>query len=130
MINNLPNMHLLNSRVLRYLSISLFIYLFIVSGMYILVDWMAVRQDFSYIIIYIIAYVVDYFATLLLVFGGRSNFYKLIKFIIHTATFSLLGLIFFRVVLEFKLHYIVATVVSAIALMPLRYLSNKYLVYR
>lgn len=121
---------LINHLVLRYLLLSALIYILIVFGMYVLVERVGVPKSYSYILVYIIAYAVDYFATLFLVFGGKSSVRKLIKFIIHTATFSLVGLLVFRMLLGFKVQYIVATVVSAVALMPVRYMSNKYIVYR
>jgi hypothetical protein len=116
--------------LVRYFSVSIVVYVFILGGMYLLVDWLQVNKVASYVIVYICAYVVEYAMTLTFVFRSDHHWLKVFKFITHTASFLLLGTLLFRVMLDWQVQYLIATFAVAVVLLPFRYLSNKYLVYR
>lgn len=115
--------------LLRYFSVSAGVYVFILGGMYVLVDRLHLEKVFSYVLIYGVAYVAEYTLTLLFVFRRQHAWLKMLKFAANTALFLVLGSLLFKGMLLLQIHYLVATVAAAAALLPFRYLSNKYFVY-
>jgi len=116
--------------LVRYFSVSIGVYVFILGGMYVLVDWLQVDKVVSYVIVYICAYIAEYTMTLIFVFRSDHHWLKVMKFVIHTVGFLLLGTLLFQTMLGWQVQYLIATFAVAVLLLPFRYLSNKYLVYR
>ncbi|MBV5338216.1 MAG: hypothetical protein J0665_01470 [Deltaproteobacteria bacterium] len=114
----------------RYFSVSIGVYVFILGGMYLIVDLLQVDKVTSYILVYLFAYLAEYAVTLTFVFCNEHHWLKVLKFIIHTAVFLVLSTLLFRAMLGWHVHYLIATFAVAVLLLPFRYLSNKYLVYR
>jgi putative flippase GtrA len=115
---------------LRYLFTSAASYLFILVTLFILVDWLGFEKVIAYVLVYLAAYVLEYMATLRLVFRTQHHPRKAVKFVLYVACFLALNTWVFKFLLSLGLHYLIATVVTAGLLMPFRYLVNKYWVYR
>lgn len=116
--------------LVRYFSVSMGIYIFILVSMYVLVEWIEMEKVSSYLLVYICAYLAEYVLTILMVFRSSHNWKKVIKFIIHTVFFLAIGTLLFRIMLYLEMNYLIVTFAVAILLLPFRFLSNKYLIYR
>lgn len=114
----------------RYLSLSVFMYAFVLCAMYLLVDRLGVEEVTSYVAVYATAYVIQYVTSLRFVFRARHSRAKVLKFVLNTAFFLVLGAGLFRGALLLGVNYLVATVAVAVLLMPLRFLASKLFVYR
>lgn len=114
----------------RYLSLSVFMYIFVLSAMYLLVDRVGVEKVTSYVTVYATAYVIQYVTSLRYVFRARHSGAKVLKFVLNIAFFLALGAGLFRGALALGVNYLVATVGVAVLLMPLRFLASKFFVYR
>jgi hypothetical protein len=120
----------IRSRLIKYFSVSGIVYFFIIFGMYLLVDILNFDKIFSYIIVYFFAYISEYFMTLFFVFKGSHSISKVIKFIVHSFFFMVFGTFFFKIILQLNINYIYATLTVAFVLVPFRFFSNKYFVYK
>jgi putative flippase GtrA len=116
--------------LVRYLSVSVSVYVIILAGMYLLVDRLQIDKTASYVCIYLCAYLAEYALTLTVVFRSDHHLRKVLKFVINTALFLGLGTLLFRLMLWWQVNYLVATVGVALLLLPFRFLTNKYFVYR
>jgi hypothetical protein len=116
--------------LVRYFSLSIGIYIFILGSMYVLVEWIKIEKVLSYVVVYFCAYLAEYLLTVLMVFQTSHNWKKAMKFIIHTVSFLAMGTLLFRTMLYFQINYLIVTFAVAILLLPFRFLSNKYIVYR
>lgn len=114
---------------IRYFSVSALAYVFIMVGMYVLVDVLNIAKVASYLLVYATSYVVEYLMTLSFVFRKTHHWLKIIKLIIHTLVFLALGALVFDGLIKIDINYLVATLLTAIILLPVRFLSNRYLVY-
>lgn len=122
--------HDLFRALVRYFSVSAGIYVFILLGLYLLIDWLQVDKIVSYILIYLSAYVTEYVVTLTLVFRKDHAWQKMAKFAVNTFSFLAIGTVLFKGLLSFQVNYLLATLGVAIILLPLRFLSNRYFVYK
>jgi putative flippase GtrA len=116
--------------LVRYFSISISMYMLILAGMYFLVDQLEIDKIISYIIISSFSYIFEYMLTLLFVFPGHHQWLKVLKFLIHTSFFIAIGTLIYEALLVMQVQYLLATFIAALLLLPLRYISNKYFVYR
>jgi putative flippase GtrA len=114
----------------RYFSVSIFVYLFILTSMYLLVNELRIDKTVSYVIVYLLAYLAEYSMTLNLVFRSDHHWLKVIKFILNTAMFLALGTAIFHFMIIATINYLIATIAVAAILLPFRFISNKYFVYR
>jgi hypothetical protein len=114
----------------RYLMVSVGVYVLILGGMYLLVGLLQIDKVVSYVLIYLCAYLSEYALTLALVFRGEHHLLKVLRFVIHTAVFLVLGSLLFRTMLDCHINYLVATIGVAALLLPFRFLVSKYFVYR
>lgn len=114
----------------RYFSVSLGVYIFILIGMYALVEQLQIDKTVSYVLIYLCAYVSEYVMTLTLVFRTDHALQKVAKFAVNMIFFLTIGTGLFEALIAIHLNYLIATLAAAIILLPLRFLANKYWVYR
>ena len=115
--------------VLRYFSVSAGVYVFILIGMYALVDRAGLGKVTSYVLVYLAAYVAEYTLTLRFVFRKPHAWHKVLRFLVNTALFLVAGSFLFEGLLRLGMNYLVATLAVAAALLPFRFLSNKHFVY-
>lgn len=114
----------------RYLSLSVFMYAFVLCAMYLLVGRLGIGEVTSYVAVYATAYVIQYVTSLRYVFRAQHSGTKVLKFVLNTGFFLVLGAGLFRGALALGVNYLVATVAVAVLLMPLRFLASKLFVYR
>lgn len=114
----------------RYISVSVITYVYIFLAMYILIDIVKLNQTLVYIVVYIAAYVFEYAVTLTFVFRAVHKGVKVIKFMFEKIAFALLGAFLFHVLVNMTIHYIYATIIVAVLLLPVRFVTNKYYIYR
>ena len=116
--------------IVRYFLVSASVYIFILVAMYILVDWLHVDQVASYLLVYASAYVAEYLTTLIFVFRREHAWNKLVKFFVNVLAFLAIGATLFKWLTSNQFDYLSATLGVAVILLPFRFLSNKYFVYR
>lgn len=114
----------------KYVAVSVSVYLYIFLGMYLLVDWAGMNEVVAFVIVYAVAYILDYCLTLRFVFAKEHSWVKVLRFMLYVLSFLGLGSLIFKSIIALSVHYIVATFLTAAVLFPLRFLSNKYFVYR
>ena len=114
----------------RYISVSVITYIYIFFAMYMLIDIVKLNQTLVYIIVYIAAYVFEYSVTLTFVFRAVHKGVKVIKYMFEKIAFALLGGLLFHVLVNMAIHYIYATIIVAALLLPVRFITNKYYIYR
>jgi len=114
----------------KYLLTSVFVYIYILAAIYVLVDFLLIDKVLAYITVYITAYVMEYTLTLRLVFNEQHRWRKVLKYVTYVAIFLDLSTLFYKLLLSVGIYYLLATLVAAIVLMPVRFLVNKYWVYR
>ncbi len=116
--------------LLLYLLTSASVYIYILAAIYALVDVCKFEKIFAYIIVYVTAYVIEYTLTLRFVFNEQHRWIKVIKYITYVAIFLGFSTYFFKLLLSFGVYYLLATLLVALALMPVRFIVNRYWVYR
>lgn len=117
------------SSLARYLYVSVSVYAYIFIGIYLLVNLFSLPEFSSYILIYGIAYILDYTFTLFFVFRRKHDFSKLIKYLIYIISFFFINALLYKIALNLGINYLLSVVLVAGILMPLRFLVNKYWVY-
>lgn len=119
-----------NLVLIKYLLLSVFVYLYIFIALYVLVDILHTDEVLAYVVVYITAYAMEYTLTLCLVFNEQHRWAKVIKYITYVAIFVPLATSFYTLLLSVGVYYLLATLLTAVVLMPVRFLINKYWVYR
>ncbi len=115
---------------IKYLLGSVLVYTFILLAIYILVDLIGVDEVPAYVAVYLTAYIFEYTITLVIVFNERHRWGKVLKYIVYLAAFLGLSTMLFKLLISLGIHYLIAIMAIAILLMPVRYIVNKYWVYR
>ena len=119
-----------NLTLIKYVLTSGLSYIYILGNLYILVDLFSLNKVSSYVIVYSTAYILEYLITLLFVFNEKHRWLKVIKFITYVSIFLGISTLLFKLLLSFNIYYLIATLLVALLLMPVRFLVNKYWVYR
>ena len=114
----------------RYLAVSGLVYLYLLGAMYCLVDMFQMNRVSSYVAVYLSAYVLEYASTLWLVFREAHQLRKVVKYITYVICFLFISTAIFKILIAWPINYLAATVLTAILLMPLRFIVNKLWVYR
>lgn len=116
--------------IIRYISVSIISYIYVLSLLYILVSKFNFEKLISYIFVYISVYFIEYILTLIFVFNKSHSTRKLFRFIIYVILFLLISSILYKFLLEIRLNYLIAAILVAVMLMPIRYFFNKIWVYK
>jgi putative flippase GtrA len=116
--------------VSKYLGVSVAMYVSIFLVMYLAVDIIGVSEMKAYVATYAFAYIADYLINLRYLFNRDHSWPTVIKYIVHILFFLGFGSIIFKMITLANIHYLIATLMSAIALLPLRYLAHKFVVFR
>ena len=117
-------------QITAYLTVSVAMYVSIFVVMYIAVDIIGISEMNAYVATYICAYIADYLINLRYLFGRDHSLPTVFKYLIHVAFFLGCGSIVFKSLIIINIHYLGATLLTAIVLLPLRFLAHKYLVFR
>ncbi len=118
------------TQLLKYGLISAAGYASILLLMYVLVDLFGAPKLFSYACVYLVAYMAEYYLNLKYLFYKNHSWAAVAKFICHILFFLLCGSLVFKLFLLLDIHYLLATFATAVALMPLRFLAHKLIVFR
>jgi putative flippase GtrA len=118
------------AQLIKYGLISVVGYATILGLMYVFVDIAKIDKSVSFFFVYLIAYLAEYVLNLKYLFHKTHSLGKVLKFALHIAFFLVSGTFIFKLLLGYGLHYFVATLATAISLMPLRFLAHKFLVFR
>lgn len=116
--------------LIKYLSASVLIYVYILAAMYLCVDVFNLRKVVSYIFVYATAYLIEYTFTLRFVFNKPHRWKMVAKYVTYILLFLGISTYLFKLLISLDVYYITATLLVAVILMPLRFLTNKYWVYR
>lgn len=117
-------------QIAKYLGVSVAMYVSIFVVMYIAVDVIGFSEMKAYVVTYVIAYVADYLINLRYLFYRDHSWPTVVKYIIHILFFLGCGSFVFRFIILANVHYLIATFLTAIALLPLRFLAHKFVVFR
>jgi putative flippase GtrA len=113
----------------KYLSISIGMYIAVFSAMYILVDLLKIDKALAFVVTYFFAYIATYLINLNYLFYEDHSWHIVAKFIIHIIFFLGSGSLLFKLLTDLGLHYLIATFLTALALLPLRFIAQKYFVF-
>ncbi len=115
--------------LIKYLSTSLAVYLYILAALYLLVDVLQIDPVLAYIAIYLTAYAMEYMLTLRLVFNELHRGSKVLKYVTYVGVFLGFSTLLYAWLLSVGVYYLLATLLTAGVLMPVRFVVNKYWVY-
>lgn len=116
--------------LIKYAATSLLVYVYVFAALYALVTWAGLNEVIAYVMVYAGAYLLEYTATLRLVFGVEHRWRMVLKYGIYVAGFFGINTMLFAALIRAELHYMLAAFLVALVLMPARYLVNKHWVYR
>jgi putative flippase GtrA len=117
------------SQIIRYIVISIVGYTYIFLSLYLFVSIFKFDKSIAFMVIYAIWYLLLYFIQLKLLFKTNHKKNNLIKFCVFLLVFYLLANLLYNIGIYLKLDYILATVITILILMPLRFIVSKYYVY-
>lgn len=116
--------------LIRYLLISLVGYAYVFINLYILIDHFKINKSIAFLITYSVWYLFLYFIQLKLLFKSSHKRIKLIKFCFFLGVFYLFSNFTYNLGLYLELNYMVATTLTILILMPLRFIISKYYVFK
>ena len=117
-------------QISKYLGVSVVMYVSIFLVMYFAIDIIGISEINAYVITYTFAYVADYLINLRYLFYSDHSWLTVLKYLTHILFFMALGSVIFKLLLLTNMHYLIATLMSAAALFPFRFLAHKLLVFR
>jgi putative flippase GtrA len=117
-------------QLFKYCLVSVGGYAFIMFMMYLLVDLIRVPAGAAFIVTYAMAYASEYYLNLKLLFLRKHSWIKVLKFCIHIAVFISIGSAVFAILLKMHIHYLAATICTAVVLLPARFAAHKFIVFR
>jgi putative flippase GtrA len=116
--------------IVKYLSVSIAMYLAVLLSMYVLVEVLGLFKTLAYVVTYLSAYVLDYLVNLRFLFYRDHSWTRVGKYVLQIAVFLVVGALIFRFLIAFEVNYLIATLMTAIVLMPLRFFAYKLIVFR
>ena len=117
------------NNLVKYIKISIFTYLYVLTLLYLLVESFQFSKLYSYVFVYISIYIIEYLLTLIFLFSKKHTLLKFSKFIIYIFVFLTLSSTFYNFLLFFEINYLLAALIVTIALMPIRYFLKKNWIY-
>jgi putative flippase GtrA len=117
-------------RLVKYAATSLAVYVYIFAALYALVSWAGMPELMAYVLVYAGAYLLEYTATLRLVFAVQHRWRMVVKYGVYVAGFFGINTALYAALIREEVHYLLAAFLVALVLMPARYLVNKHWVYR
>lgn len=116
--------------VSRYILISILSYLYTFSALFFFIEELNLNQRISFIIVYGIAYILLYGIQLKYLFHKRHDSQKLVRYIASIILFYFSANVIYNLGLFLGAHYLIATALTIIILMPLRLIVFSLLVYK
>jgi putative flippase GtrA len=114
----------------RYLLISLLSYLYTLSGLFLLVDFLEINKIISFILVYGSAYLVLYAVQLRYLFNKKHSQNKLVRYLISIISFYILANAFYNLGLILNFPYLLSAIFGIGIIIPLRIIVYKYYVYK
>lgn len=116
--------------LIRYIIISVFSYGFVFAGLIVLIDLFTVNKTLAFVVVYGINYFLLYKVQLSYLFRTTHHNKKVIRFIVFILSFYLIANVLYNIGLWIKLHYLVATILTVVILMPFRLWVSKNVVFK
>lgn len=116
--------------IFKYAFLSLVGYGFVFLFLYILIDVIQFNTTYSFLIVYGSWYLMLYSLQLRFLFNTTHSKKRFLKFCIYLIVFYITANILFNLGIYFNLNYLIATLITILVLMPLRFLTTKYYVYK
>lgn len=117
-------------QLIKYAKISIISYSYVFLSLYLLVELLDLNESIAFMIVYGILYALLYFIQMKYLFNTSHSKKKLIRFILAIATFYVLANLLYNLGIYLKINYLISTVITIAILMPLRFLTYKYVVYK
>lgn len=131
MIKFLKNKIIDNKKVFsKYVLISLASYLYVFVSLFIMVDHFKCDEHIAFIIVYGIAYLALYNIHLKYLFFKKHDNKKVFRYGISILIFYVLVNVIYNLTLYSGVNYLFSTAISVIVLIPIRFLTYKYFVYK
>ena len=118
------------TQIIRYIYISVIGYAFVFISLYLLVDILELNKSVAFVIVYGISYILLYSLQLKYLFKKNHDKKKFIRFCISLVAFYLIANALYNCFLYFNVKYLIATALTVILLMPIRFLVSKFVVYK
>lgn len=116
-------------QISKYLGISVAMYVSVFIMMYIAVDIIGISKMAAYVATYTLAYFANYIINLRYLYYRDHSWPTVVKYISHIFFFLVCGSFIFKMFITINIHYLIATLFTAILLLPLRFLAYKFLVF-
>lgn len=116
--------------VFKYIFVSFISYLYTFSTLYFLIEKLEWGEKKSFIIVYGFAYLILYGVQLKYLFYKKHDSNKLARYILAIIFFYVSANIFYNLGLYLDLHYLIATALTILILMPLRLFFYSRIVYK
>lgn len=117
-------------QLVKYGLISIVGYVSILALMFVFVTVLNFNQVWSFVGVYLLAYLAEYFINLKYLFYKNHSWAIVLKFVLHILFFIGCGSVVFRLFIDLNFNYLVATILTAIALLPVRFFAHKLMVFR
>ncbi|RMB57414.1 hypothetical protein EAX61_11755 [Dokdonia sinensis] len=114
----------------RYVLISLVSYLFVLTFLFVLVNYFSLNETLAFFIVYAINYFFLYFIQLRYLFAKKHNILRLFKFIAYILVFYALANLIYNAFLSIQIHYMLSSILTIILLFPIRLMVSKIYVYK
>jgi len=114
----------------KYAILSLVGYTFVFLFLFFFVEFMEFNKSFSFLIVYGSWYLILYTLQLRFLFNTEHSKQKFFRFCLYLGVFYLIANMLFNLGILLKLNYLIATLITIVILMPLRFIVTKYYVYR
>jgi hypothetical protein len=118
------------TEITKYAFLSLVGYGFVFLFLYIFIDIFQFNTSYSFLIVYGTWYLMLYSLQLRFLFNTTHSKKRFLKFCIYLVVFYITANVLFNLGIYFKLNYLIATLITVMVLMPLRFLTTKYFVYK
>ena len=112
-----------------YISVSVFMYVYIFSSLSVLVFIFSYDELIAYLVTYSSAYLLDYLLSLKFVFRETHFWTKPIKYILYVLFFLGLNTFLYASLLDY-FSFLISALLTAMLLMPFKFLLSKHWVYQ
>lgn len=116
--------------LLRYLGISVISYLYTLSGLLLLVEFLGFNEIISFILIYGSAYIILYAVQLKYLFNKKHKPQKLLRYLIAIVGFYITANLLYNLGLFLGFPYPVSAIFGIGIIIPLRIIVYKNYVYK
>ncbi|SDH35809.1 GtrA family protein [Pseudomonas abietaniphila] len=114
----------------KYITISGLSYAWVLSAMYFFVQIAHFPKQVSFVTTYALAYIFEYIVNLKYLYQKNHSIKTLVKFILQIAFFIAIGSIIFKGYCAMEIHYLISTLLTAGTLLPIRFIIQKFVVFR